>query len=147
MRSNTARISASRSSLSVRYGQTCGVANRAAGPVSAALRQRSSPSSTDPAPSSPEGTTCEWQSTKRGLTPSVVPLGAEVKLEIGRDGAQFPQRAGLKLADTLARDPEPRSDLFEGLRRIPVEAEAERKHRSEERRVGKECRSRWSPYH
>ena len=22
-----------------------------------------------------------------------------------------------------------------------------RKHRSEERRVGKECRSRWSPYH
>ena len=24
---------------------------------------------------------------------------------------------------------------------------AETKHRSEERRVGKECRSRWSPYH
>src|SRR5256885_9251613 len=24
---------------------------------------------------------------------------------------------------------------------------AERRHRSEERRVGKECRSRWSPYH
>src|ERR1035438_1403880 len=24
---------------------------------------------------------------------------------------------------------------------------AERAHRSEERRVGKECRSRWSPYH
>ena len=25
--------------------------------------------------------------------------------------------------------------------------EEEQKHRSEERRVGKECRSRWSPYH
>ena len=24
---------------------------------------------------------------------------------------------------------------------------AEAQHRSEERRVGKECRSRWSPYH
>ena len=24
---------------------------------------------------------------------------------------------------------------------------AMREHRSEERRVGKECRSRWSPYH
>ena len=24
---------------------------------------------------------------------------------------------------------------------------ARQKHRSEERRVGKECRSRWSPYH
>ena len=27
------------------------------------------------------------------------------------------------------------------------QAEAEGKTRSEERRVGKECRSRWSPYH
>ena len=26
-------------------------------------------------------------------------------------------------------------------------AEVEYEHRSEERRVGKECRSRWSPYH
>src|SRR2546422_6361629 len=27
------------------------------------------------------------------------------------------------------------------------EGDADRRHRSEERRVGKECRSRWSPYH
>src|SRR5689334_24528463 len=27
------------------------------------------------------------------------------------------------------------------------QSEAFRQHRSEERRVGKECRSRWSPYH
>ena len=30
---------------------------------------------------------------------------------------------------------------------LPVRATATHKHRSEERRVGKECRSRWSPYH
>ena len=28
-----------------------------------------------------------------------------------------------------------------------IDAEADRIYRSEERRVGKECRSRWSPYH
>ena len=30
---------------------------------------------------------------------------------------------------------------------ITVEEEVELAQRSEERRVGKECRSRWSPYH
>ena len=30
---------------------------------------------------------------------------------------------------------------------LPEWAKWERKTRSEERRVGKECRSRWSPYH
>src|SRR2546430_17117187 len=32
---------------------------------------------------------------------------------------------------------------------LPITTDAEEKiaHRSEERRVGKECRSRWSPYH
>ena len=35
-----------------------------------------------------------------------------------------------------------------GERKKPVEAVKLREnHRSEERRVGKECRSRWSPYH
>ena len=28
-----------------------------------------------------------------------------------------------------------------------IKREGKRKTRSEERRVGKECRSRWSPYH
>src|SRR5260370_36271689 len=31
--------------------------------------------------------------------------------------------------------------------RHPLQARVIRKQRSEERRVGKECRSRWSPYH
>src|SRR5690606_40106622 len=30
---------------------------------------------------------------------------------------------------------------------VVAEAKARRDHRSEERRVGKECRSRWWPYH
>src|SRR5258708_29898892 len=44
---------------------------------------------------------------------------------------------------------EGRSDLATFSREMfPSEVEAFRgKHRSEERRVGKECRSRWSPYH
>ena len=29
----------------------------------------------------------------------------------------------------------------------PPETDGDRVYRSEERRVGKECRSRWSPYH
>src|SRR2546422_7736768 len=40
----------------------------------------------------------------------------------------------------------PRSRLDESVRRI-LRAKARLGLRSEERRVGKECRSRWSPYH
>ena len=35
----------------------------------------------------------------------------------------------------------------EGARRLRCVAKACMDYRSEERRVGKECRSRWSPYH
>ena len=34
-----------------------------------------------------------------------------------------------------------------GVGRIPIHHWCKRRIRSEERRVGKECRSRWSPYH
>src|SRR3954452_11398078 len=51
-------------------------------------------------------------------------LGLEVELQPGRDGAQLAQRARLELADTLARDAEVVTDLFQGLRRAAVEAEA-----------------------
>ena len=37
--------------------------------------------------------------------------------------------------------------LLEGARRVGKSTIAEKTTRSEERRVGKECRSRWSPYH
>ena len=35
----------------------------------------------------------------------------------------------------------------ESLETVNLGTEEDRKERSEERRVGKECRSRWSPYH
>ena len=41
---------------------------------------------------------------------------------------------------------EEKKELLDQDERV-VEIELERLRRSEERRVGKECRSRWSPYH
>src|SRR6266478_2181887 len=52
-------------------------------------------------------------------------------------GAERMLRTGLRLASDLLRAPLP------GKVQAAVQADA----RSEERRVGKECRSRWSPYH
>ena len=69
-------------------------------------------------------------------TPKVLVGGAFIRSESGR---VFPLRSGSGAA--VANIPQcTRKDL-----RNAVEAAA--KARSEERRVGKECRSRWSPYH
>ena len=40
-----------------------------------------------------------------------------------------------------------KEDLDAWLKRVRVKSQVEIDSRSEERRVGKECRSRWSPYH
>ena len=40
-----------------------------------------------------------------------------------------------------------RCEIEEDNRKITVEIKSVNHRRSEERRVGKECRSRWSPYH
>src|SRR3954468_10748738 len=106
-----------------RGGQTCGVANRIAVPASSARSQSTSPSASVLAPSSPDGTTCEWQSTKRGSTPLRL-LGAQVEREPRSDRAQLAQGARLELADALAGDAEVGADLLERLRRLAVEAEA-----------------------
>src|SRR6187200_1271106 len=83
------------------------------------------------APSSPDGTTCEWTSTKK-LIPRGYPrprlLLRQVELEVRCDRAKLAQRARLELADALARDPETRPDLLERLRLLAVEPEAEREH-------------------
>ena len=49
---------------------------------------------------------------------------------------------GRRIASVHVTAPEPDEEPGEG-----DEPPAEQKARSEERRVGKECRSRWSPYH
>src|SRR3712207_5519736 len=45
------------------------------------------------------------------------------------------------------RDPGTLAELAKGRMRVKIPALTEALTRSEERRVGKECRSRWSPYH
>src|SRR3712207_8137426 len=44
-------------------------------------------------------------------------------------------------------DPMARLTVVEAADRLGISEAGVRKRRSEERRVGKECRSRWSPYH
>src|SRR3989475_9206152 len=51
------------------------------------------------------------------------------------------------VAYTPSRFPDPVTQLIDDERRAAYAAQASRQFRSEERRVGKECRSRWSPYH
>ena len=56
-------------------------------------------------------------------------------------------RKELKLPIAILLDtkgPEIRTGILEGGQKVYLE---EGSRRSEERRVGKECRSRWSPYH
>src|SRR2546427_10436436 len=69
----------------------------------------------------------------------------------------LPISARVEVADVLVRVPDGADDVaFHDLHVIDVEQQlhagrVDRPHhrdpRSEERRVGKECRSRWSPYH
>src|SRR3712207_9352069 len=56
--------------------------------------------------------------------------GAGIRIFINRAAASIGRRGGQK-----------------NLRLVRTPAQASRTPRSEERRVGKECRSRWSPYH
>ena len=58
----------------------------------------------------------------------------ELKREVGQAGDKFKENFNAKERLKLGGDPGKINPL------IPAE-------RSEERRVGKECRSRWSPYH
>src|SRR2546426_2452904 len=47
----------------------------------------------------------------------------------------------------LSREQKPRNRLTTGSKTARLATWSPRESRSEERRVGKECRSRWSPYH
>ena len=84
-------------------------------------------------------------------------IPAQVIVKKGRDSAKIQLTERFEKAIDRAamranlRDTD--SYLAEWRRAAPVEVtdalqeEADKKARSEERRVGKECRSRWSPYH
>src|SRR3989475_9702999 len=67
-----------------------------------------------------------------------VSIGGETEVEYGRFGQKItPRVLGERLDESL--------DIITGL--WSGEAFSYHGKRSEERRVGKECRSRWSPYH
>src|SRR6202522_3246918 len=61
-------------------------------------------------------------------------LGDVVFVEMTKIGTQLKPRQSFGTIESVT----PVSEIFRMIRRPP---------RSEERRVGKECRSRWSPYH
>src|SRR2546430_14036994 len=82
------------------------------------------------------------QSPRRPILPPVeIPLkplvqGALVAIEVADPGAPGLLVGALQVAQVVDLEAR-RAPLVAGLA----------KERSEERRVGKECRSRWSPYH
>src|SRR5256885_3894854 len=73
------------------------------------------------------------------------PLAAEAGVEILRDGGNALD-AALATAFALGVT-SPIGSGLGGIAGLVVWHEGKASSRSEERRVGKECRSRWSPYH
>src|SRR2546430_9177501 len=77
----------------------------------------------------------------KGLMPSYIENSSIARLSISGSGPhRRPSRGSkaLQLQDVAARQRGGRTGCIS----VP-----QRRKRSEERRVGKECRSRWSPYH
>ena len=70
----------------------------------------------------------------------------ELREELARLGYDFASETDTEvIAHRIHHHLETVKDLFKAVR--ATVAELEGAYRSEERRVGKECRSRWSPYH
>src|SRR5258707_15735447 len=88
-----------------------------------------------------------------GSPPASRALQAAVNLLQGRTGrievvyvAHLPSMAALSPGAVTELETN-FDDVEEELRAMAAEQLRGREQRSEERRVGKECRSRWSPYH
>ena len=89
----------------------------------------------------------------------LVPLSRLVLRPTGRNVRKTPRMSipelaasiqGVGLLQNLIVIPATDGEHYEvvaGGRRLAALKLLAKKHRSEERRVGKECRSRWSPYH
>src|SRR2546422_7958636 len=72
-------------------------------------------------------------------------IAAETPPDVALLDLRLPDGSGLDMLDfLLTQDPELPVIMMTGYGSV---SEAVRAMRSEERRVGKECRSRWSPYH
>ena len=65
------------------------------------------------------------------------------------EGTRYTVLTPIRLREDRTLQQQLEIDLKQGFNRIEVNGEMKRidEYRSEERRVGKECRSRWSPYH
>ena len=61
--------------------------------------------------------------------------------------AQMLQHLGYQVTGSDQNDGYLMNDVRQAGAKVTIGHRAENVHRSEERRVGKECRSRWSPYH
>src|SRR2546425_10859925 len=67
--------------------------------------------------------------------------------KFGRTDAQYVKDSAQNFFGLDPNDPAGKDDIVTPVVAVPVNREVELILRSEERRVGKECRSRWSPYH
>jgi len=76
-----------------------------------------------------------------------IPRDARVVLYCQSAGCKFAERVGIKLIE----DGFTNLSIFKGgwveWKAAHPQVDSAKRERSEERRVGKECRSRWSPYH
>src|SRR3712207_9521849 len=89
--------------------------------------------------------------TSRGLEAAValvesLPSEREPVLERVAAAEERRKQAWAEYRRVLSRDDAPYREVRDAQKRY-FRADWESMERSEERRVGKECRSRWSPYH
>ena len=108
-----------------------------------------------------------YQVNKLNLVKSIIELADEKRVEGIHDVVDHSSREGMRVVIDLKKDANPQVvlnqlfaytqmqttfgvimlSLVNGIPRILTLKQMLEEYRSEERRVGKECRSRWSPYH
>ena len=67
------------------------------------------------------------------------------RIELGEIETRLLQHPDVQAVSVVVREHEPENGLLVAY--VVPQADTTPDSRSEERRVGKECRSRWSPYH
>src|SRR5256885_16923168 len=82
-----------------------------------------------------------------GTTTAAARLLHTTQPSVSRLLAQMQAAAGLKLFDMHKGRLRPTAEAVELFATVQQHFLGRERIRSEERRVGKECRSRWSPYH